>query len=351
MYAEFVSLAHSARSLIEVSNPNIYIAKHQLRTALSLVCLLFSEQQRRNILKPKDSSITTFSDLRSSASTPYPPQQSPRGALVTTGARRRPKSAPTKVSFGVPKSSSPSSQNFVPVQIDFANGDVTILSPQNDVTNHSAREPMTQEKSNSNFMRDLLEEKPHSMFDIPPPGTFPKKKTLRNPDGGKRKKQPAPEFEMEHYNNWVRSKGTSSPYQVKYKKKKEKERSPPPHDPLSNEMISDLARRRIKKILDQKKRVDSGLRKKQLPDEDSNPAPNDESSLKKWRLKEEPGVNLNLANMAQKRKRPGTAKARTVAASSLTSISDRPVFSYNKKTKSKSIFHERNPVINQALNS
>ena len=175
------------------------------------------------------------------------------------------------------------------------------------------------------------------MFDIPPPGGF-NPKPPSNPEKNKEKpKATKPGFEKEHYNNWVRSKGASSPYQIKYKKKKEKA-PPPSHDPLMNELLPELAKRRIKKILDQKKRVDSGLRRKSGPEEEKAPVEREDTIPQKWRLKDEPVVNLNLTNVGKKSKRSNTAE-------------NSPVFSYKKKTKSKSIFHERNPVVNQALNT
>ena len=290
--------------------------------------------------RPKESSITTFSDLRSSAVTPHPPSDPPQKGVLKVGGRRRPKSAPTKVSFKA-SSSDHAPQNFIPVRIDFKNGDVTVVSPRasNDITNLSAREPIMQGNGgkSSNFMRDLLGEKnpPRSMFDVPAPGTFTTK-AQPQPEQNKEDKSKGLKqgFEKEHYNNWVRSKGASSPYQIKYKKKKEK-KPLPPHDPLTNQLLSDLAKRRIKKILDQKKRVDSGFQRKPNPTEEEQPKSED-NSLKKWRLKDEPIVNLNLENVGKKSKQNSTKEKR-------------PVFSYKKKTKSKSVFHERNPTVRQAL--
>ena len=172
------------------------------------------------------------------------------------------------------------------------------------------------------------------MFNIPHPGTIPQSKSkVGSPKDGKSTNYKSPS-DKDHYNNWVRSKGASSPYQIRYNKKKIT--PSPPHDPMTNELLSDLAKRRIKKIMDQKKRVDSGLRKKE--EKIVEKSKEEGHTVKKWRLKEEPSVNLNLKRVSRKRERNLTAE-------------ERPVFSYNRKTKSKSIFHERNPVLNQALHT
>ena len=314
--------------------------------------MLLLGQQKNGAMdfsKAQDSSITTFSDLRSSAISPHPPRQMPPSSFVTGGARQRPKSAPIKPSLSYPNTMHDSHHppTFVPVRIDLENGDVTIASPRQ---NYGGTNPSKSVASARNrgkepkrsFMRELIEEPavPVSMFDI-----FPQKVNKKDFAGRETNSEKVDNdslaksnLDKDHYNNWVRSKGLSSPYQIKLNKpKKTKKSLAAPHDPLTNEIISDLAKRRIKKILDQKKRVDSGLSRNQQPTQNKMAA-NVNPEVTKWKLRDEMSVNLNLENVSKKRSHKADGNKR-------------PTFSYNKKTKSKSVFHERNPILNQALNT
>lgn len=309
--------------------------------------LILSLDQKSAALKPSktfDSSITAFSDLRSSAISPHPPSDRPP-ALSSGETRRRPKSAPTKVhpgNFGTQKNV----QNFVPVRIDFENGDVTILSARDSNNLASASEIdssawVKNGEKKTNFMKDLIDDYPPAVsnFDISIPSI--NQNSSPNSEASPEKMRNTSKsnaLDKDHYNDWVRSKGLSSPYQVKINKPKKASKSQlPPHDPLTNEIISDLAKRRIKKILNRKKRVDSGMgQNRDAPPTKVASRTSDE--VKKWRLKEDARDEGNLKSASKK-------------DSKKTPDNKRPTFTFNKKTKSKSIYHERNPVVNQALNS
>ncbi|XP_076825498.1 uncharacterized protein LOC143471049 [Clavelina lepadiformis] len=302
----------------------------------------------------KDATATSFSDLRSSSFLPEFPSSPPDPSLTKPPARRRPKSAPTKVTFDTPVATmamtsrtDTSEGNFIPVRIDFESGDVTVLTPREEGGSGRNGEKGYEEKKTTGsgeFLRDFLkDENQKSMFDVSPPGNFRKKTDVAED----KKNLPGDLQPREHYEKWMRSNGTSSPYQIKYNRKKKKKKGgkqltpSPPHDPLTNELISNLAKRRIRKILDQKKRVDSGLgqktNQKQIEEKETEKVSSD--APRRWRLRQD--YNQPPMESSKSRKK-------------ITMSSDRdkrPVFSYRRKTNSKSVFHERNPVINQAMNA
>ncbi|XP_078486234.1 uncharacterized protein LOC101243021 [Ciona intestinalis] len=282
--------------------------------------------------KEEASNSVKLSDLRSSAN-------SISSLKTSQGKKIRPKSAPTKVSFNC-------REDFVPVKIDFESGDVTILK-ENEAgfgSNLSAREPLMSNdgtgSKTGNFLKEFLEvtNKKPSMFDIPTStGTDVRKSEseTKNKPVASTKKDAAADKERKMYNNWVRTGKKAHPRSSTVRKIKKPQI--PIHEPMSNEFISDLAKRRIKKIMDQKKRVDTGLRSKRrnstLPADDENTKT---VEIRKWRL------NENLSSNEEKPIKPTPPKL---------AVEERPKFTYNRKSKTKSVYNERNPVVRQALNN
>nr|XP_026690601.1 uncharacterized protein LOC101243021 isoform X2 [Ciona intestinalis] len=283
--------------------------------------------------KEEASNSVKFSDLRSSANSISSMKMLPEKKI-------RPKSAPTKVSFNFRE------DNLVPVKIDFESGDVTILK-ENEASfgsNLSAREPLMSNdgtgSKTGNFLKEFLEvtNKKPSMFDISTSaGTDVRKSEseTQNKPVASAKKDAAADKERKMYNTWVRT-GKKAPPRSNTVKKVKKPQIPI-HDPMSNEFISDLAKRRIKKIMDQKKRVDTGLRSKRssstVPADDENTKT---AEIRKWRL------NENLSSNEEKSIKPTPPKL---------AVEERPKFTYNRKSKTKSVYNERNPVVRQALNN
>lgn len=133
------------------------------------------------------------------------------------------------------------------------------------------------------------------------------------------------------YDKWVRSNNTP---EVKRKKTK-RDTNTNQHNPLDNELISELAKRRIKNILNSQKRVDSGIgRPKTAPAKiKTNSTENEKEGTKyKWRLRDADAAAQNHAKIKKK-----------------TEENSRPKFSFIKKTSSKSTAYDRNPVLRRAL--
>lgn len=165
--------------------------------------------------------------------------------------------------------------------------------------------------------------------------------------------------DRESYDKWVRSENSLTQKDPTINRKKSRRKtssSPnqthipkqniPEHNHKDNDMITELAKRRIETILASRKQVDSGRSSRRQRRVASGRSRSNRDvtniSSKKWKLRDDDIIKGNREENA--------ASQRNVGSSSSSSGDDRPTFSFSRKAKSKSPSHERNPVIRRALN-
>jgi len=307
----------------------------------------------------------TFADLRSSAAASAHVENSAK-------AKRRPKSAPTKVTFSHTATKSirevSTKDNFVPVRIDLESGDVQLLSPKSETKNGklSAREPLVgnvspSEKKTNNFLENFLDvTSPKPAADGQPLDNLRLEtdKSIKDNTRGKSKKDTENHTSRDSYNRWVRTKhsdgNVASTFKLNAKlSPKKKDKSHPKHDPMADTLIPELAKRRIQRILDQKREVDTGLGKNRPRSAAPSSLTKDRKTfenVRQWKLPENFPADREQNNAKTVGSRNSNRQVDDAAAKEGDHC-DRPVFSYNPKTKSKSVFFERNPVVRRALDS
>nr|XP_039268599.1 serine/arginine repetitive matrix protein 1-like isoform X1 [Styela clava] len=159
------------------------------------------------------------------------------------------------------------------------------------------------------------------------------------------------------YDKWVRSTtpvtNGSSKKNGKKSKKSRKNNQPrlPPHNHSDNDLISNLAKRRIESILASRKKVDTGLKRRPKSGANGlrNPSPptgnRTDPTTRKWRLRDDDIIRPQIKSSSQ-----NSLGTHSNASSSSSNGGDRrPKFTFSPKTKSRSTRHYRNPVIREAM--